>query len=806
MTTEAKNFTLPITGMHCANCAETIEKRLDKLEGMEQASVDLVSERASVAYDPKSLSMPQILKAIRSTGYDIAIADAEMAVLGLHDPSDINRLEHQLREHPGVLSARANLASEQVLIQYIPTAVTQREIRTAIREAGFEPVSVEMQFEDAERRAREDAVRHQRKLLAIGSALTIPVFLMSMLGDFGLLPEAITSAPIYGWLMLALTTPVVFYVGWQFFDGAYHALRNKTTNMDVLIAMGALAVYAYSVPVLLGWVEGHLYFETAAVIVTLIVLGRYLEARAKAQTSESIRALLNLKPKQARVMRDGKEMEISVEDVIVGDVVIVRAGEKFPVDGTVIEGASAADESMLTGESMPVAKKTGDQVFGATINKTGMLRFEATKVGKDTVLAQIIRLVQEAQASKAPIQNLADKVSSIFVPAVLSIAALTFVLWMTVAPPEPGNDQFTRAFLNTVAVLVIACPCAMGLATPTAITVGMGKGAGMGVLFKSSEALERAGGVKVVLLDKTGTITRGEPTLTDIQMNGAENEMLRMAASAELGSEHPVGEAIVKEAQARGLELVSPERFEAMPGAGVSAYVGEERVLIGSPELLEENGIALDGMAQQFEAFQSQAKTAVAVAIGGEIAGVLAISDEIKEGSAEGVRALQGLGLEVKMVSGDNRHTASEIAKQVGLLSEDSYLAEVRPADKASKVEQLQQRGEPVAMVGDGINDAPALAAADVGIAIGTGADVAIAAAPVTLLGGDLRILPRAIKLSRSTLRVIKQNLFWAFFYNVLLIPMAALGRLNPMLAAGAMAFSSVAVVVNSLRLRRMRI
>jgi Cu+-exporting ATPase len=804
--TDAMELTLPITGMHCANCAETIAKKLDKLEGIEQANVDLIAERAAVAYDPTKLDVSDILGTIRSTGYDIAVADAELAVLGLHDSSDGSRLEHQLLGDPGVVSATVNLASEQVLIKYIPTAVSQREIRIAIREAGFEPISHELQFEDAERRSREDAVRHQRNLLAVGITLTVPVFVMSMLADFGIVPEAIATSALYGWLMFALTTPVVFYVGWQFFDGAYYALRNRTTNMDVLIAMGALAVYAYSVPVLLGWVEGHLYFETAAVIVTLIVLGRYLEARAKAQTSESIRALLNLKPKKAHVVRDGAEIEIAVEDVVVSDIVIVRAGEKFPVDGVVTEGASTVDESMLTGESMPVSKNTGDPVFGATLNKAGLLRFEATKVGRDTALAQIIRLVQEAQASKAPIQNLADKVSSVFVPAVLGVATLTFLLWMIVATPPTDGSQFTRAFLNTIAVLVIACPCAMGLATPTAITVGMGKGAGMGILFKSSEALELAGGIKVVLLDKTGTITRGEPTVTDIRMNGAENEMLRLAASAELGSEHPVGQAIVAEAVARGLELISPERFEAIPGAGISAYVGNKKVVIGNPDLLTQNGIPLDGFSKQFESFQSQAKTAVAIAVEGEVAGLLAISDEIKDGSREGIHTLQDMGLKVKMVSGDNRHTAAAIARQVGLEGDDSYLAEVQPADKAGQVERLQQNGEPVAMVGDGINDAPALAAADVGIAIGTGADVAIAAAPVTLLGGDLRIVPRAIQLSRTTLRVIKQNLFWAFFYNVLLIPLAAMGRLNPMLAAGGMAFSSVAVVANSLRLRRMKI
>jgi Cu+-exporting ATPase len=803
--TAAMEITLPLTGMHCANCAETIEKGLDKLDGMEQANVDLIAERASLTYDPKALQMGDILGAIRSTGYDVATADTEMAVLGLHDASDSNRLEHKLLEHPGILSAIVNLASEQLLIRYIPTAVSQREIRLAIREVGFEPVSVELQFEDAERRAREGAVQHQKRLLIIGAALTLPVFAMSMLADFGIISAGIASSPLFGWLMFALTTPVVFYVGWQFFEGSYYALRNRTTNMDVLIAMGALAVYVYSVPVLLGWVDGHLYFETAAVIITLIVLGRYLEARAKAQTSESIRALLNLKPKMARVFRDGTEVELAVEDVIVGDIAIVRAGEKFPVDGVVTEGKSTVDESMLTGESMPVGKTIGDTVFGATLNKAGLLRFEATKVGRDTALAQIIRLVQEAQSSKAPIQNLADKVSAVFVPAVLGVAALTFLLWMFVAPPATETTQFTRAFLNTIAVLVIACPCAMGLATPTAITVGMGKGAGMGILFKSSEALELAGGIKVVLLDKTGTITRGQPSVTDIRMNGAENEVLRLAASAELGSEHPLGIAIIAEAQARGLELSSPERFEAIPGAGISAYVGSKKVLIGNPDLLAQNGIPLDGFSEQFESFQTQAKTAVAVAVEGEVAGLLAISDEIKDGSKEGIDALKAMGLEVKIVSGDNRHTAAAIARQVGLEGNDSYLAEVQPADKAGQVERLQQNGESVGMVGDGINDAPALAAADVGIAIGTGADVAIAAAPVTLLGGDLRIVPRAIQLSRTTLRVIKQNLFWAFFYNVLLIPMAAMGQLNPMLAAGGMAFSSVAVVANSLRLRRMK-
>ena len=803
---ESINLTLPITGMHCANCAQTIAKKLDELEGVDRASVDLISERAALDFDPRVVETEQILDTIRNVGYGVALAGATIGVLGLHDSSDKSRLEHHLLSTTGVVSVSVNLASERVVVDYIPTVIAQRELRIAIRAAGFETISEEIELEDAERAAREGAVQNQRRLLVIGTILTLPLFLMSMLADFGVVPAAISGLPLYGWVQFALATPVVFYVGWQFFEGAYYALRNKTTNMDVLIAMGALAAYLFSLPVLLGWVDGHLFFETAAVIITLITLGRYIEARAKAHTSESIRALLNLKPRTARVDRDGTELEIPIDEVIVGDIVIVRAGEKFPVDGVVIEGSTSVDESMLTGESMPITKRIGDPVYGATLNKMGMTRFEATKVGRDTALAQIIQLVQEAQASKAPIQNLADRVSAVFVPAVLAIAALTFVGWYFIAAPVPEVSQFTRALINTVAVLVIACPCAMGLATPAAVTVGIGKGARLGILFKSSEALEKAGAIQVVLLDKTGTLTYGRPAVTDVRARFAEERLLRTAASAEMGSEHPVGQAIVAEAKARGLELATPERFEAHPGAGVIAQIAGERVLVGTAELLLEHGVALDGFGGEFEALQAEAKTAVAVAVDGEVAGLLAVSDEVKEGSKAGVAALQDMGLEVKIVSGDNLQTAAAIARQVGLVGEDSYLAEVHPAEKAEQVAEVQGNGKQVAMVGDGINDAPALAAADVGIAIGTGADVAIAAAPITLMGGDLRLVSRAIRLSRATLRVIKQNLFWAFFYNVLLIPMAALGRLDPMLAAGAMAFSSVAVVANSLRLRGLKV
>ena len=807
---------IPVEGMTCASCVARVEKAIRAVPGVTSASVNLATERADIRFDATTKAA-DIVKAIENSGYGAAEESIELSIEGMTCASCVARIEKALKAVPGVTEASVNLATERASVRLTKGVATSASLEAAVHAAGYEAKRItgdESTDEEAEKRERES--RRLSRSLLVAAALTLPIFVVEMGSHFIPAVHEFVMNNIgmqESWyLQFVLTTLVLFGPGLRFYQKGIPALLRLAPDMNSLVAIGTAAAWGYSVVAtfasgLLPEGTANVYYEAAAVIVTLILLGRVLEARAKGRTSEAIKHLMGLQAKTARVVRDGETVEIPLGDVHAGDTVLVRPGDRVPVDGTVVEGNSYVDESMITGEPVPVEKIAGADVVGGTINKTGSFTFRATKVGADTVLAQIIRMVEQAQGAKLPIQSLVDKVTGWFVPAVIAIAALTFAIWLIFGP----DPALSFALVNGVAVLIIACPCAMGLATPTSIMVGTGRAAEMGVLFRKGEALQTLRNAKIIAVDKTGTLTKGRPELTDLDTaSGFErNDVLALVAAVETRSEHPIAEAIVEAAKSEGIAIATPANFEAVPGFGASATVNGRSVHVGADRLMAKLNLDVSAFADQAARLGSEGKSPLYAAIDGKLAAIIAVADPIKETTPQAIRMLHDLGLKVAMITGDNRRTAEAIAAKLGI---DEVIAEVLPDGKVAALKRLKADGRAVAFVGDGINDAPALAEADVGLAIGTGTDVAIESADVVLMSGDLLGVPNAIALSKATIRNIKENLFWAFAYNAVLIPVAAGALypaygllLSPIFAAGAMALSSVFVLGNALRLRSFR-
>ena len=787
--------TFGITGMTCTACANRIEKNLNKLPDV-VATVNPTTEKATVDYDPNSTSLETITETVQNTGYGVITETTELDVLGMTCAACSTRVEKILNRTDGVSQANVNLTTEQANIAYNPEVTTPEALIARIQNIGYDAQLKATAGDKVSQKSKE--LKRKRLKLIISAILSLPLLLTMFVHLFNLPMPAILMNPYF---QLTLATIVQFGIGWQFYIGAYKSLRSGSANMDVLVALGTSAAYFYSLFETIKWIvqpqiTPHLYFETSAVLITLILLGKYLEARAKSQTTNALSTLLNLQAKEARVIRNGTTQMIPLKEVVVGDHLIVKPGEKIPVDGLVIKGTTSIDTSMITGESMPVTKFENDEVIGSTMNKNGVITMEATKVGKDTALSSIVQVVEQAQGSKAPIQRLADTISGYFVPIVVAIAILTFIVWITLV--QVG--QIEHALVASIAVLVIACPCALGLATPTSIMVGTGKAAEHGILFKGGSYIEHTHNINTIVLDKTGTITKGTPEVTDFT---GSNTTLHLLASAEQGSEHPLAEAIVTYAQQHEITLSQPETFEALPGKGVVATVDNHTILIGNRQLMDQYDVDISMANNTMQNYEDAGKTTMLIAINKEYSGLIAVADTVKATAQQAIELLHQQNIEVVMLTGDNQRTAHAIAQQVGI---DTVIADVVPEEKAAVIESLQQQNKKVAMVGDGINDAPALVTADIGIAIGTGTEVAIEAADITILGGDLLLLPKALYTSKATIRNIRQNLFWAFGYNVAGIPIAALGLLAPWVAGAAMALSSVSVVTNALRLKRMKL